>query len=94
VENVMSLLSGGAAVVLGEGVRLFEIQVPASVSGKPLGVTGIGSRTGLSVVAMEQGGTMMTTLNSETVLPREGKLLMLGSDSQRRKFAEEFENSR
>ena len=53
VDSIMSLVNGDATVVLGEGVRLFEVRVPPSLAGQPLAQTGIGSRTGLSVVAME-----------------------------------------
>ena len=54
VDSIMSLVSGDATVMLGEGVRLFEVRVPPSLAGQPLSKTGIGSRTGLSVVAMEE----------------------------------------
>ncbi len=91
VEGVMSLLSGYAPVLLGEGIKLFEIPVPATLAGKPLSRTGIGSRTGLAVVALEQGEQVNTQLTSETVLPRSGKLVMLGSLAQRHTFADAFE---
>ena len=90
VESIMSLVSGDAAVTLGEGVRLFELRVPPSLAGQPLSETGIGSRTGLSVVAVEEQETLMTQLTGETVLPPGGKLLMLGSDSQRQRFVGAF----
>ena len=91
VERIMSLVSGGAAVTLGEGVRLFEIPVPMRLAGVALGKTGIGSRTGLSVVAVDEHGELRTQLTEETLLPADGKLLMLGSEGQRERFAEEFE---
>jgi Trk K+ transport system NAD-binding subunit len=91
VETIMSLVSGDATVTLGEGVRLFELPVPRSLSGKPLSQTGIGSRTGLSVVAMDVRGSLTTQMTADTVLPKGGKLLMLGSEGQRERFAEVFE---
>ena len=36
VESVMSLLRGYELVVLGEGVELFSVDVPSSLSGRPL----------------------------------------------------------
>ena len=93
VESIMSLVSGDATVTLGEGVRLFEVPVPPSLAGQPLSQTGIGSRTGLSVVAMEEQGSLTTQLTAETVLPKGGKLLMLGSDGQRQRFVEAFEDA-
>ena len=92
VESIMSLASGDATLILGEGVRLYELDVPPSLAGKRLSQTGIGSRTGLSVVAMEQGDRLTTQLTAETLLPPKGKLLMLGSSEQRERFAREFEH--
>ena len=91
VEGVMSLLGGSPVVLLGEGVRLFEIHVPQSLARRPLAETGIGSRTGLAVVALQNGEELITRLTSETVLPPDARLVMLGSPLQRQKFADAFE---
>jgi Trk K+ transport system NAD-binding subunit len=93
VESVMSLLRGYELVVLGEGVELFSIAVPPSLSGRALAASGIGSGTGMSVVALDRGGTLVTRLTGETSLDKGAVLLMLGSLEQRRKFAELFEKS-
>jgi Trk K+ transport system NAD-binding subunit len=94
VESVMSLLRGYEVVVLGEGVELFSIPVPSSLSGRSLADSGIGSGTGLSVVALGRNGTLVTRLTGETRLDKGAVLLMLGSLDQRRRFAELFENSK
>jgi K+/H+ antiporter YhaU regulatory subunit KhtT len=91
VEAVISLLRGYELVVLGEGVELFSIAVPRSLRGKRLGQSGIGSDTGMSVVALEQNGELLTPLTGETLLPAGATLLMLGSLEQRRRFGELFE---
>ncbi|CAN5849186.1 NAD-binding protein [soil metagenome] len=91
VEAVMSLLRGYELVVLGEGVELFSITVPGSLSGRRLADSGIGSGTGMSVVALDRGGTLVTRLTGETPLEAGAVLLMLGSMEQRRRFAELFE---
>ena len=93
VDSIMSLVDGGATVVIGEGVRLFEVRVPPSLAGQPLSQTGIGSRTGLSVVAVGDGRTLTTQLTAETVLPPTGTLLLLGNAAQRHVFAEAFEQA-
>ena len=69
IEAVMSLLHGYPPVLLGEGVELFSVPVPASLAGRPLSDSGIGSRTGLSVVALQHGDQLTAPLTSETVLP-------------------------
>jgi K+/H+ antiporter YhaU regulatory subunit KhtT len=86
----MSLLHGYPPVLLGEGVELFSVAVPASLAGRPLIDTRIGSRTGLSVVALQQGGQLIAPLASEMVVPSDASLLMLGSQEQRAAFDEAF----
>jgi Trk K+ transport system NAD-binding subunit len=91
IDSIMSLVTGDAPVILGEGVRLFEVRVPPSLAGQPLSQTSIGSRTGLSVVAMERNGGLTTQLTGETLLAAESTLVMLGNLEQRQKFADAFE---
>ena len=91
IEAVMSLLRGRPPVLLGEGVELFSAAVPASLSGRPLGGSEIGSRTGLSVLGIQQGDALTAPLTSETPLPAGATLLMLGSRDQRHAFMLAFE---
>jgi Trk K+ transport system NAD-binding subunit len=93
VESVLSLLRGYELVVLGEGVELFSIDVPSSLSGRRLADSGIGSATGMSVVALDRAGTLVTRLTGETLLETGAELIMLGSLEQRQKFAELFEGA-
>ena len=87
----MSLLRGYELVVLGEGVQLFSVAMPRALGGRRLADSGIGSGTGLSVVALDSNGDLVTSLTAETMLPRDASLIMLGSREQRRKFADLFE---
>ena len=52
-----------------------------------------GSGTGISVVALERRGELVTPLTRETMLEPGAVLLMLGSLEQRRRFAESFETT-
>ena len=90
IEAVMSVLRGHPPVLLGEGVELFFVPVPSSLAGRPLRESGIGSRTGLSVVALQQGERLSSPLTSETLLPAGAHLLMLGSHEQRGMFDDVF----
>jgi Trk K+ transport system NAD-binding subunit len=90
IEAVLAILRGQPPVLLGEGVELFFVRVPPSLAGKPLRDSGIGSRTGLSVVAIRQGDSLTGALTSETVLPRGAELIVLGSEPQRAAFEEAF----
>jgi Trk K+ transport system NAD-binding subunit len=90
VGAVMSLLRGHPPVLLGEAVELFSVPVPNALAGRSLGQSGIGSRTGLSVVALQQGSELTAPLTLETPLVAGAALLMLGSDEQRAAFSEAF----
>ena len=94
VEAVISLLDGHDPVLLGEGVKLFTVGVPRSLAGRPLRESGIGSRTGMSVIGIQQGGQYISTLTAETILPPDGELLLLGSLHQRRTFGTAFDLNR
>jgi voltage-gated potassium channel len=90
IEAVMSLLRGYAPVLLGEGVEMFSTPVPAALAGRMLKDSGIGSATGLSVVALQADGELIVPLTSETRLARGAELLMLGSHEQRLGFDQKF----
>ena len=89
-EAVLSLIEGHELVILGEGVDLFALPLPRSLHGKTLAATEIGSRTGLSVVAVEQRGQLVTNLRASMTLEAGAELIMLGSVQQRRDFAGRF----
>ena len=90
----MSLLRGYELVVLGEGRRaVLDPGAARRCSGRRLADSGIGSGTGMSVVALDRGGELVTQLTGETPLEQGAVLLMLGSLEQRRKFAELFEGA-
>jgi Trk K+ transport system NAD-binding subunit len=91
IEAIMSLLRGHEPVLVGEGVELFTIPVPPSLANKMLRDSAIGSKTGLSVVALRQANEMVTQLTAETVLGAGAELLMLGNREQRKAFADAFE---
>ena len=89
-EAVVSLIEGHELVILGEGVDLFSVHLPPPLENKTLAETGIGSRTGLSVVAVQQDGQLVTNLRASMQLEAGAELIMLGSVQQRRAFADAF----
>ena len=89
-EAVFSVLQGRELIILGEGVDLFAVDLPATLQGKTLAETGVGSRTGLSVVAVSQHGQLVTTLHSSMRLEPGAELIMLGSVQQRQAFTDAF----
>ena len=89
-EAVISLIEGRELVILEENVDLFSVQLPPSLENKTLAESGIGSRTGLSVVAVQQDGQLVTNLRASMQLEAGTQLMMLGSVQQRRAFTDAF----
>ncbi|NND69947.1 MAG: potassium transporter TrkA [Rhodothermales bacterium] len=90
VTSALSILHDRELIVFGEGVELFSIELPASLEGKVLAETGIGARTGLNVIALEQNGTQITNPPASTHLLPGSVLLMLGDAQQRKEFVDLF----
>jgi len=89
-EAVVSLIKGQELVILEEDIDLFTVQLPRSLEHKTLAASGIGSRTGLSVVAIQQDGQLVTNLRSSMQLEPGAQLTLLGSVQQRKAFTETF----
>lgn len=89
-EAVMSILEDKDLVVIGEQLMLFAVPVPPSLVGRTLAETGIGARTGLTVIALEVNGHGRTDLSADTCLDAGADLVMLGDPDQRALFEEQF----
>jgi voltage-gated potassium channel len=90
-EAVMSIIAGHELVILGEGVDLFSVRLPPPLVNKRLAETGIGSQTGLSVVAVRQDGDLVTRLRGDMRLQAGAELVLFGSVEQRKEFMRAFE---
>ena len=94
VEAVTSLVRGHEPVLLGEGVELYSIPMPPALAGRTLRESGIGSRTGMTVVGVESADGLVSRLEMETVLPGSAEIVLLGSREQRQAFADAYEDGR
>ncbi|MGB3542284.1 NAD-binding protein, partial [Rubrivirga sp.] len=92
-QAVVSAMKGKDLLVLGEEVDLYTVPPPSSLYGKTLVETGIGARTGLTVIGVERDGEVITDLTAETVLRPGSALVMLGDADQRADFASAFERN-
>ena len=90
VEAAFSVLVGRELSVLGEGVDLFSVPLPASLAGRSLSESGIGAETGLNVIAIQQNGQVVTNPSASASLPAGGELVMLGSVEQRDHFVSHY----
>ncbi len=92
-QTIFSIVRGGDVTVLGEGVSLHHVPLPASLVGKTLEEAGIGARTGLNVIAVEQDGDMVTGLTPQHRLADGSELVTLGGAQHRERFEEVFGSS-
>ena len=90
-EYVISLLLGREPVMVGEGADFFLVGVPDSLAGKTLGESQIGARTGLIVIAVENGAETLTNPGPATPLAPGSRLFLLGTAEQRQTFSVGFE---
>ena len=91
-EAVLSISKGQELTVLGEGVTLFITPVPKALEDKSLADSGIGAKTGLSVIAIKVDGKVNTQLSAKTTLPKDAEIVMLGNAEMRHLFNELFES--
>jgi Trk K+ transport system NAD-binding subunit len=89
-ESVLALLQGRPPVVLGAGLSFHDLPCPGELAGKTLGESGIGKRTGLTVIAVEREEELLTDTGPATRLDPGCVLLVLGTDEQVVSFREEY----
>ncbi|KPA15415.1 potassium transporter TrkA [Candidatus Magnetomorum sp. HK-1] len=89
-ELITSYLQKRELIVIGEGIDLFVIKVPKSLSGKSLGETRIGSDIGLTVIAIQKDKKIITNPTVDALLEPRSELLMVGSTEQRDAFISRF----
>lgn len=94
VETLSALARKRPIVLLGEGVELMEAQTPKALVGKTLADAGIGARTGLNVVAIEQGSgseaALLRSPGADTVLEADTRLILIGPAEGKSAFEEAF----
>lgn len=86
VQTLMAMIRGSELIVLGEGTELFVEPTPPHLVGKALATSGIGSRTGLNVVAIREDGRFTANPSAQTELRPGSELVMIGSAEQRQRF--------
>jgi voltage-gated potassium channel len=91
VAYLFAALRGHELVVLGEGVELHELPLPARLAGKTLGQAAIATRTGLNVIAIQESDRLITNPDASTLLQAASSLLMIGDQSQLTAFMKAYE---
>jgi Trk K+ transport system NAD-binding subunit len=90
VETVYSIVHGRDLILLGEGVDVFHVRLPRSLVGKTLAQAEVGARTGLNVIAIQEGERVITNAPPEQPLVAGAELVALCSAEQLERFKEVF----
>jgi voltage-gated potassium channel len=90
VAAISSMARGQRIIELGEGVELFEEELPQTLNGKTLAESAIGARTGLSVVAVEREDELSTAPPASEPLTEGCRLFMIGTPEQHETFRREY----
>jgi Trk K+ transport system NAD-binding subunit len=90
VQSVLSIVKGTDTVILGEGVDVFVEPVPSGLVDMTLAESGIGARTGLNVIAVQNAGQVLANPAARTKLAAGSELVMLGKPEQRHAFLRRF----
>jgi voltage-gated potassium channel len=89
-NTIFNLLRKSDTLLLAEGVSIFPTSVPHSLRGRRLIDCAVRSETGCTIIAMESQGKRIVDLGPDTVLPVEGKLLLVGTLEAEERFLKAF----
>ena len=78
-NTIFNLLRGSHSLLLAEGLSVFATGVPASAAGRSLDELQIRSRTGCTVIGVESDGERSMNPSRDFVMPRSGRLLLVGT---------------
>ena len=90
-EAALSIAKDQELTILGEGINLFVTPVPPKLENKSLGESGIGAKTGLTVIAVKENAALTTSITAGTKLPKGAELILLGNIEMRDRFGELYE---
>ncbi len=93
VKFLLSVLERRELIIAGENVDIFFVPVPEALQNVRLADSGIGAKTGLSVVGLRKDGEVRSSLTAATLLEPDMELLVFGSNDQRQEFTRTFSSA-
>jgi len=90
-NTIFNMIRESDNLLLAEGVFIFSSPVPKKMRGRVLAECAVRSETGCTVIAVEHAGERIVNPEPDLVLPREGKLLLIGTLEAEEKFLKAFE---
>lgn len=81
-------------LLVAQGLNVFRTAVPDELAGRSLAEAHVRRRTGCNVVAVERDGEIVANPGADTPLPRDGDLVLVGTDDAEATFAKTYRRSR
>ncbi len=93
-SRVMNLLRQDSVVPVAEGLSIVRVPIPDALTGLVLAETSVRQDTGATIIATVVDGVMTVNPPSDTMLPVEGDILLIGDARTEQKFAEQYGTAR
>ncbi len=77
-------------MLLAEGLSVFSVEIPRSIAGRSLDNLRIRSLTGCTVIAVDVAGERTMNPGRDFIMPKEGRLLLVGTLEAEDEFLERF----
>jgi voltage-gated potassium channel len=87
---IFNLLRGRETLLMAEGLNIFTAPVPPDTAGKTIADSEVRSRTGCTIIAVENAGRREINPPPEYPLPEGGDLVLIGSLEAEEKFLATF----
>jgi len=91
-NTIFNLLNRSDILMVTEGLNVFKVKLPSSLAGKSLAESGIRSKTGCSVVAIDSGERTQFDLDPYQPLAEETEIILIGNMEAENSFFEIFGN--
>jgi voltage-gated potassium channel len=85
-NNIFNLSKRGNILMIAEGVDVFRVKTPKALMGKTIKYAAIQEECGCSVIGVSTNGSMMINPFTETILPADGEIILIGSVESEEKF--------
>lgn len=83
---IINLISEDNILIVDEGLDMFEVQIPSSLSGRTIAESNIYTKTGCLVVAMNIDQKTYLLLEVHEPLPATGRILLIGTPDAEKRF--------
>lgn len=89
-NSILNILKPNEILMLAEGLNVFQIPVPLSLSGKTLAETGIREKTGCNVVGIRSQDTVHINPGPTYTLSKNDELILIGTADGEKLFIEVY----